>query len=455
MKELFALFESKGLLSERQVPRLEALGEVDLTKLYEGVYRIIFEAQQQRLAEQEDTKNNEKDPFTFFAGSSLRADSGCGDPLCRARKIDFLGRYAALYANEVTMPLPLVAPEKLRNIEQARALLSRSASAALQLRPVIDSGIIKPVVMVTRHCVHTIEWVRQMTELVHEIAGHAARDFARDFRAAYQLPEISPTGKPTVYLIGPQDFVEHGDLVVLYETPPKWIARNWKYDSEGKAQMPSRKKLPFVEHIFQKIAEDTTFYLAYGLLHRARLLTNLPGEVFFLDWLTQDERITASTSAMQSLTHLVPILADLPLATLIRIRREERDSFESYRRAITHVTQDVSNSKRGISKRDAQGMLKDLIEPELARLRKEVRYERKRQARRIIGGLATLAAGIAIGAFGGFPSLIREAAVGASAVTGGGLLRKAAEVACEHGATLRQQNDFYFLARLEQEGESL
>jgi hypothetical protein len=149
------------------------MSDREIAKLYEGVYRIIFEAQQRRLAD-EDTESSEKNPFTFFAGSSLRADSGCGDPVCRARRIDFLGRYAALYANEVTMPVPLVAPQKLGDVKEAKSRLSRSASAILQLRPVITRGIIKPVVMVTRHCVRTMEWMRQIDALVYAVAGGAA-----------------------------------------------------------------------------------------------------------------------------------------------------------------------------------------------------------------------------------------------------------------------------------------
>jgi hypothetical protein len=77
MNELYAFLESKGLLSETQVSRIESMSDREIAKLYEGVYRIIFQAQQRRLAD-EDTESSEKNPFTFFAGSSLRADSGCG-----------------------------------------------------------------------------------------------------------------------------------------------------------------------------------------------------------------------------------------------------------------------------------------------------------------------------------------------------------------------------------------
>jgi hypothetical protein len=89
---------------------------------------------------------------------------------------------------------------------------------------------------------------------------------------------MSPTGRPTVYLDGPEDFLDHGAVVVLYDKTPKWIAKAWKYNREGKARLPGQKTIQLVRYIFRTFAEDTTFYLAHGLLHRASLLTDLPGE---------------------------------------------------------------------------------------------------------------------------------------------------------------------------------
>jgi hypothetical protein len=60
-----------------------------------------------------------------------------------------------------------------------------------------------------------------------------------------------------------------------------------------------------------------------------------------------------------------------------------------------------------------------------------------------------------LGTFGGVvPLLAKAAAVAATAMVGGRLLSKAAEAKCEHGATLKEKNDFYFLLRLTQESEA-
>jgi hypothetical protein len=307
-------------------------------------------------------------------------------------------------------------------------------------------------VMRTVHCVHTHKWMNEMKELIHHITQDAAHDAMKDFEVHYQVAEKAPSGLPSVYIDGPREFLEHGGIVMTLNEPPKWRSKRWKYGKEGKIELRGPRKLWAVWEIFDWIADNTTFYFAYGRMHRARFLTDLPGETLLLNWITEDEALAATTSAMRALTHSVPILGDLPLATVLRIRREERDSFESYRAAITRIASEVLRENRRLSKKKAQEMLKARIEPELAKLRKEIRYEKRRQAKRIVGGLAGLAAGVAIGAFGGLPIAVGGPLAGAAAVAGARLLGKAGEVACEHGANLRQQNDLYFLLQLEKAG---
>ncbi len=446
MERVYDILESKGFISEDDFSKIEKLSEKDTVKIYEQIYTAVFDAQRERTLRLSSTRV-ELDPFTFLASALMLCDT-CWCPNCRIPKLDFLGRFAALYANEVTVPLILERPGTVDSTQQAKALLSVAVTTLLRLRPLITGGIIKPAVMRSTHCVHVIEWVNDMMALVRDFAEDAAKQRQALFRAVYQVPEKAPTRRSTVYLEGPAEFLEHGSLVITFDEGVSWRAKTWRYDREGKTELRGAKKLRFVNVVFDQIAENTTFYLAYGRQHNARLLTDLPGDAFILNWLTKDEELMATTSAMEHLMHSVPILADLPIAGVLKIRRQERDSFEAYRKAITTITSDVLSRKTRLSKKEAQEILKAKIEPELSRLKMEMRSERRRQTNRIAGGLAALAAGIGIGAFGGLPIVVGGALAGAAAVAGGRLLAKAAEEACEHGVNLRQQNDFYFLLKL-------
>jgi len=154
------------------------------------------------------------------------------------------------------------------------------------------------------------------------------------------------------------------------------------------------------------------------------------------------------------MNHALPLLGDLPLSTLLRVRKHERDSFVRYRAAVERTFAEILRQRGPITGRDAREIFRQNIEPQLLKMKSELRQEQRRQKNRIAGGLAALAASVGLGVFGGIvPVLAKAAAVGASAMVGGRLLSRSAEARCEHGATLREKNDFYFLLRLIQESE--
>lgn len=319
-----------------------------------------------------------------------------------------------------------------------------SGLTLLPLRPLIDHGFIVPVVMITHHCEHIQPWVDEMIRLTHSVADNAARDFAKRFHLTYQLPEKSPSGRSTIYVRGPEDFLEHGEMVQLFDEGPRWRGRGWKFNRVGKHELSGPKKARVIQEIFSRIATDTTFYLTYGRMHNARYLTDRHGEAFLLDLLTDDEEVAASSAALNAyMTHSIPLLGDLSLATLLRIRMEERDSFVSYRSAVQRILENVLAQKKHIGRQEVREIFKDQIEPQILRMKSELYQERRRQRNRIAGGLATLAATVGLGVFGGIVPLIAKATLaGAGAMVGGRLLSKAAEAKCEHGTTLKKKMIF-------------
>lgn len=422
-----------------------------LLRLNEQLYSTIYEHQVKRHWQQQGA---EIDPFTFMASASLRADSTCHHYPCRTSKLDFLGRYAALYANNVIVPLPLSSPDNAaKRLVDATHDLSQSIQSLLQLRPLIDAGLITPVIMKSFHCVHTYEWAHKMIEAVHRAAMGLAKDSSRLFRVVYQLPEKSPTGESTVYVEGPEDLIEHGEMVGTWVEGNRWRLKSWRFDRDGKVEIRGQKKLSRIyELAFEKIANDTSFYLAFARLHSARYLSDRSGETVLLEALVDDEDIATNNRQLHAMGHLVPLLGDLPVSTLLRIRREDRNAFARYRSALRQLLNEMVLRKRRISKREVDELFRDKIVPELLRMKSELRQERKRQTRRIAGGIASLSAGVSLGAFGAFlPMLAKAAAVGASLMVGGRLLSKAAEDVCEHGSNLAAKNDFYFLLKVAEE----
>lgn len=454
MNEASEVLERYGVVKDIDSLLLAEFDEKRILRLHRDLYSAVLGRQRKDYAALDDDPQK-IDPFKFIASRSLRGGE-CGAYSCRMAKLDLLGRYASLYANRVILPLDMSDPAKVTSPKQAAREVSEAALSLLRLRPLVDADLIFPVVMVSFHCIHTKEWCDEMSSIVHDVADHAAKDMQEEFRVIYQVPEMSPTGRSTIYINGPEDFVDHGSVVQLFDEGKEWRQKGWKYDREGKVELRGRRKVAPLEYLFNAIAEDTTFYLAYGRNRNARYLTNRPGEAFLLDWLTDDDEVAASSAALNAyLAHTLPLLGDLPLTKLLKIRREEREPFHRYRLAVQQILTEVAGKKKRISKKEVKELFRDRIEPELTKMKAELYHERRRQVRRIVGGVGSIAASVALGAFGGIvPLLAKAALVTTGGVVGTGLLGKAAQSSCEHGASVKEKNDFYFLLRLTQEGKT-
>lgn len=457
MHEAIEILESYGLIKDTDSLHVREIVKGKVGRLHEELYATILARQQKDYYAGIHNSQLERglDPFTFVASRSLRGESACGAYGCRLEKVDELGRYAALYATQVILPLQLRDPSRVEDASQSVLDLSRASLALLHLRPLVDAGVIYPVVMRSFQCEHTIRWFEKMTSIVYDAVDHM-RDAVKDeFLVRYQLPEKAPQHCPSIYVEGPDDFLEHGSVVEYFDERKGWRLKSWRFDNEGMVELRGSRKNGALNPIFHGIAEDTTFYLAYGRYRDARLLTDLPGETYLLNDLTTDDRVSANSAALNEyMNHTLPLLGDLSIATLLGIRREERESFGRYQIAIQKILVDVAQNRR-MSKKAAKEVFQTSVEPELRRMKSELYAEQTRQRRRMTRGLGLLAASVALGAFGGIvPALAKLGAAAAGVATGTRLLYKAAESSCDHGATVREKNDFYFLLRLTQEAES-
>jgi hypothetical protein len=447
--KLFDVIERVGIIGPQGLLKIQTMPAKEITKLYGEIWQTIFDAQNARAARADSAAP--RDPFAFHASASIRGDSGCSSVECRGNKISFLARYAALYANELIFPLSLRAPGNIQGVFDIRHLLGENLFTLFLLRPLITEGIVHPVVMRTQHCVHHAELAEMTKNIVHDFSQFTAKQVLGEFRMTYELPEKSPSGQPTIYLYGPEEFIEHGGLAKQLEKPPTWLPRTARFDKDGQTEIRGPAKQFMVTEIFADFADNVAFYLSYGGRRNARFLSDMPGETDFLDWLTDDDKMTAKSRALEELEHSVPVLAELPVATILRIRREERESFQAYREAIGTISANIMAANNRITKKEAREMFRSAIEPQLIKMKKEMVANRKSQGRRMVAGVASVMAAVAIGAYSGLPPLVSVPLVAAGTFVGQRLLGKAAEVACEHGPEMAQKNDLYFLLRLTQE----
>lgn len=417
-----------------------------LRRIHEELFDFVLKAQNERVWGESSPAH---DAFSFLASASLRGASGCGSIDCVGGKLQFVGRYAALYANELSLPLRIKHPKPYQELGEVQSWLIHDLFALLLLRPLVTGGVIVPVVMRTSHCVHEMEFVKESRELVHDFSQFAAKQVLSEFQLSYQKPDNSPSGKPTLYLSGPEEYIEHGGLAQVLDEEPEWLPKRRKFNKDAVMVLRSPHKQHMVQEIFADMADNITFFLAYGLKRKARFLSDMPGETEFLDFFNHNDELNAKSIALKQLEHSVPVLMDLPFDTILRVRKQEKEAFDSYREALTKMSAEILASR--VSKARAREMMRDAIEPKLKVMKKELKTYRKMRNRRTLAGLATAAAGVMLGAFAGMPTVAAKAIETIGGLVGGEMLAKAAKGACKHGPEFKQKNDLYFLLRLEQE----
>lgn len=439
--DVYEILEREGFLSEDDSENIWNLPTSKVGSLYEALYAEL-------KSHQYDGIEEPKSPFTFVASANMRAAIGCQSPPCVRQKLEFLAHYASLYCDRVFLPLPLTGEGSKEPQKSQKAALEESIRALGILRPAIEAGLIRPVTMTTRHCKHMGAFIQETREIIKLAAHDLWLDSIDTLKVTYQKREFSPTGLPSVYIEGPEELIEHGSLVALYKSSPFWVSKSWRYDNEGKHAVPKRKleNIFRVNEIFRTIIDDTSFHLAFGSPFQARYLTSMPGEAAILDMLTgDDELVTANEAVREMLSHIVPVVGDLSLRAVVRLRNSEPESFARYRDALTRIIDEFLRDHKRLTKKDAQEIFHDYIDTEVRKIRQLLMSKRKSAAKQFLAGAAGLFASVAIGAF----ALPIPPPVVATVQTGGALLLGNAAKECLAHSDERT-NDFYFLLRLTQ-----
>jgi hypothetical protein len=431
--ELLETLERNGFITEADADRCHTIPAKQFNRLYEHIYQTIFRLQY------EDVSCNAPplSGFNFLAGAEMRGDF-CEE--CRDRRLQFLARFAALYADVVVLPLPL-GQRRMTTLLAARCDLACSVATLLSLRPLIESRNVRAVVMRTRHCPDHSPWVREMIDLTHNVSEFVFHERLRDFNFKYEPSALSWTGKPIIHIEGPDGFFDQGGIVMRLPEVPGWIPKSWEHSKEL-VVMPRSKaeKTGILQSLFFPVASETTFQMTYGRQVNARYLTSSRGETILLDWFSDDEGLqSANASAAAYLTHELPI-GDVPIRGLLKIRKNEQDAFLRYRAAVETLCNDFLRKRRTISRKDARALYKEQMEPALQKLRAEVTQKRKAQKKQIALGLGLLAVKAVLGAFH-----IPIPGMDAVIPIGGALIAKAASERISERPT---STDLYYLLKL-------
>jgi hypothetical protein len=206
--------------------------------------------------------------------------------------------------------------------------------------------------------------------------------------------------------------------------------------------------------VIRQLAEDLIFQKLYGYQYGTKYLTDLPGEAQFFACSSPEDELQRKTAAMCArLQHSVPFLRELPLAKVLRIRREDSGSFTLYRQALGKILREYIGGRNEILDGDAKQIFRDILEPELIKLQRLALVQRRASGKKMIAKTLVPAAIVSLGVISGFlPSDVAQLAKIVGATT---LLNQAAETFLDRTPPEQVHNhNLYFLLRLADEHAS-
>ena len=295
--KLIDTLENYGLVSTQAVERLTSeLPFKQIIKIREDIQNALYADTDSYSGPEESFS-----PFNFIASASFRGDTGCGTWRCHTQKAEILARYAACFCDRVVVPLDFLSHHENASQGQERYALARGLFGVIEMRPVIDAGVVVPVASMFHYCPICFPEKIPHVERILEIRKRLIETMSDQFWMTYE--PSPPRGPARITVHGPESHLEHGALTFKVPLTAAWLPRR---PGPGSIRLTNaqQEKSERVEEIISQIAMDVSAQQVYSTKFNASYLTNISGEAQFLKLLHEDDRLAARTAAVCArLTH--------------------------------------------------------------------------------------------------------------------------------------------------------
>ncbi len=338
----------------------------------------------------------------------------CWELSCRARRADALAQFAGLYSERVYTQNFLsdwAAHEGAMydSVEEARVRFCEDIVLLLRWRPLINAGLIVPVTPPTEYCPHC--FALQFFAHGHQRRFVRARkNLSLRMRREVQFAILREFDGITLEARGPKALLEHGYCNVWLRRLPEALAKNRNIVSrlqKGRVALSTsaviRARLD--DMLAGAALESVSFEMAIAQLAGAQYLADRELQVELLGSIAGTDDLTRQNELVQrTLTAMVPFVADIRAADLVRLRRDEADAFELFRSDFGRIVRDWAASGKAMSPREARQIYLDVIKPRLAKVELRIRAAGQRLNRGMGWDVLSLGAMLSFGLYRGFQS---------------------------------------------------
>lgn len=318
--------------------------------------------------------------FNFSTNASLSGSAfPCSCIDCKLENLSELSFFATLYAEKVIIPSPIdyhYQQYTHYNLLIDRYRLFTDIILLLYIKPLVLRRIIG---FYTFHMGLCEECLKREIEKENKLLGQAKQIkeyITNEMKKDFKISTDNKLGDLYIHVEPKSNLILPSETFYRIEDNPKCLE---KYLKTPNASLPfeTLKELGLVDYILDPIINDFILHNVWNESLKTTYLTNRPIDTLIMKKLGQDN--TSNKTTLNYIKPVLPLIQNVNLENLLKIRDTDYDSFLVYRDKLREIIK-INDLK---TEKDYQDAYNDLIQPEINRMNNVLRKNRKHLIKRI------------------------------------------------------------------------
>ena len=318
--------------------------------------------------------------FDFASSSNLSGESiECANFECRLKKAKHLANFATLYANRVIIVNPLPSFPPLNYSQIFIEDFINTIKILYFFRPLLEEGIISLTPREITLCHECSSDLKNLDRKLHIQAKELLRPHLKDIDVNFEK-----VGKYTfIEFKGPEKIFGHTSYGKIV---------NYNFD-----KLKRKRKITHVVEHLEPVIEDLIFQNISAKRNFTNFLTDNDFYVEMVESLNKSEINSFNNSLMNNFSHNLPIVTDSNIKNLLKLRKNEGESFVVYRDAVVKALNEGLSSKAD----NIENIFNDIVLPEINKIELTFKNSRKILSNSLKKDIVVSSGFIGIGLFSG------------------------------------------------------
>lgn len=450
MSDLIGYLDEIGVLEEEKLESY--VWETDIKTLH-GLVMYL------RQVIDKEYEKSEYSPFTFMPNGEISGAGGCSELSCKKRRANKFATFSAMYADRIYLQLSFITSEHMDDYDFEDMLDEDDFWYRYSLQG--DLSVISIYSELIKYKVVNIVPAR------HTMCRNCFQKWALGEKSICDIEQIKREYEKLAKIILYQYDNKKEEAFIQIRGVDEFFPNHdaiWPIDDIEGIKILKKEKVGQIiknrEYARALISEFiknelvSACYLAkYCNEQGAKLITDKESDAMFLGI---NEKVSTMREVGTYLNGLpeydMPLIGNLRIADVLRLRTSESEAFDRYREALKLAIIEQQKNEDDIN---LHQIYDDILYPELHRLDEQIRKAKTGKLKMLFGGMLVFTSSVVVNRYGNIANtgLLSNMNDLELALLNGGVSWAFSKV----GATKREpkDNDYYFLWKLKKRVERI